>query len=321
VSKPVDVSATLDEYAASSANYGAANFPLSNHLPMAVIALAEMGAKPARISSWAANYAIVHELPDAEMDERDARAFWSQRIAIQGRDAVLAGALPALIDGIGAAAFHSAIRAGYAVEQQDDRELASALESWQREFLALPVPAVTHTVPVAEALTKLAATAVRVEPRGLIATRMLAAAGNPAFVTVAQAVPSSADLDALAIAAAVAFAESGDFTALHVMTGTYAMRALSRFVPDLDAAMPAFWRAYASAALVAGAIPSLDPERLAALRTEASRGWYELLVEAVAHDDEHVIKSTYTAWRLDEALRDPVFRTAARRYIDQETYR
>jgi hypothetical protein len=45
------------------------------------------------------------------------------------------------------------------------------------------------------------------------------------------------------------------------------------------------------------------------------------LVEAVAHDDEHVIKSTYTAWRLDEALRDPVFRTAARRYIDQETYR
>jgi hypothetical protein len=288
---------------------------------MAVIALAEMGAKPARIESWAANYAAIHELRDADVDEREQRTFWHQRIAIQGRDAVLAGALPALIDGIGAAAFHSAIRAGYAVEQQDDRELASALESWQREFLALPVAAVTHTTPAAEALTKLAAATVRVEPRGLIATRMLAAAGDPAFAAVAQAVPASADLDALAVAAAVAFAESGDFTALHVMTGTYAMRALSRFVPDPEAAMPAFWRAYAAAALVAGAIPSLEPGRLAALRAEAPRGWYELLVEAVAHDDEHVIKSTFTAWRLDEALRDPVFRTAARRYIDQETYR
>jgi soluble lytic murein transglycosylase-like protein len=319
--KPVDVSAVLAKYADNASNYGAANFPLSDHLPMAVVALAAMGAKPARIESWAQNYAAVHELRIADDEERAQREFWRQRISIQGRDAVLAGALPGLIDGIGAAAFHSAIRAGYAVEQNDDRELACALESWQREFLDLPAPATTRTVSVDEALTNLAQSTVRVEPRGLIASRMLAVAKDPGFLAIAQAVPRSSDIKALAIAAAAAFAESGEFTALHVMTGTYALRSLSRFFPDPETAMPAFWRAYAAASLVAGTTPSLAPDRLALLRAEAPTGWYELLVEATAHDDEHVIKSTYTAWRFDETLRDPVFRTAARRYIDQETYR
>jgi len=47
MNKPVDVSAVLTKYADISSNYGAANFPLSDHLPMAVVALAAMGAKPA----------------------------------------------------------------------------------------------------------------------------------------------------------------------------------------------------------------------------------------------------------------------------------
>ena len=185
----------------------------------------------------------------------------------------------------------------------------------------MPAPPKTRATSAGDALNELARSTIRVEPRGLISTRMLAVAQAGGFRAIAQAVPRSADLDALALAAAAAFAAGGDFTALHVMTGTYAFRLLSRFVPDPEAAMPAFWRAYAAAALVAGSIPALDPPRLDALRAEAPAGWYEILAEAVAHDDEHVIKATYTAWRLDTALRDKVFRTAARRYINQHTYR
>jgi hypothetical protein len=316
-----DVSGVISKFAAHSANYGAANFPLSNHLPMAVVALAEMGARPPRIESWSANYAAVHELPLADADEREQRDVWHERIAAEGREAVLASVLPGLVAGIGAAAFHAAIRAGYAVERNDDRELASALTSWQCDFLALKAPESTRVAPVQEALKVLARSTIRVEPRGLTDSRMQAVAKDPGFAVIAQTVPRSADLDELALAATAAFAESGEFTALHVMTGTHAMRSLLKFMPDPEEAMPAFWRAYASAALVAGTMPTLDAERLTALRAGAPRGWEDLLSEAVAHDDEHVIKSTYTAWRLDNALRDPVFRTAARRYIDQETYR
>lgn len=303
-----------------ASNYGPPTFQLYTHLPMAVVALEEMGARAGRIESWAADYVKANELQLAGPDELAARKPWYERITTEGRDAVLRAALPKLVEGVGAAAFHAAIRAAYAVDRNNDVELAAALETWDRESLAIPAPAKTRTVPVEKALEALAASEIRVDSRGLITTRMQTVANDRRLAAVAQNVPRSTDIDALALAAAVAFAESGDFTALHVMTGTHAVRVLAKYLPDAEAAMPAIWRAYAAAALVAGTVPSLTPARLESLRAEAPGGWEELLAAAIAHDDEHVIKSTYTAWRLDRALRNPIFRTAARRYINQETY-
>lgn len=314
---PANVPALLSKYGAYSSNYGAATFPLSDHLPMGVVALAEMGASGERIESWAENYAAKYNLRLADAGERKRRSAWYQKISVEGRDAVLAAALPGLIDGIGAAAFHPAIRAGYAVEQDDEQELASALESWDREFLDLAAPEDTRLVELDEALAALARSTIRIEARGLIAPLMERVAAHAGFAEIAELVPHSGAIGKLALAAAAAFAESGDFIALHVMTGTYAMRTLSGFLVDPDAEMPAFWRAYAAAALVSGAIPSLAPAKLAALRAEAPADWAPLLTRAIANDEEHVIKATYTAWRLDAAMNDPLFRTAAKRYIDR----
>jgi hypothetical protein len=312
---PVNVPALLSKYGAYSSNYGVPTFPLSDHLPMAVVALAEMGASAERIEAWAAQYATKHQLRPADAGERKRRSAWYQKISVEGREAVLAGALPGLSDGIGAAAFHPAIRAGYAVEQNDDQELASALEAWDREFLDLTAPEETRSVEIDEALAALAASTIRIESGGLIAPLMQRVAAHAVFAAIAEAVPRSGDIDKLALAAAVAFAESGDFTALHVMTGTYAMRTISGFFVEPDAEMPGFWRAYAAAALVSGAIPTLAPAKLASLRAEAPADWAPLLTQAIANDEEHVIKATYTAWRLDAELNDPIFRTAAHRYL------
>jgi hypothetical protein len=60
---------------------------------------------------------------------------------------------------------------------------------------------------------------------------------------------------------------------------------------------------------------------LFALRAEAPPDWAPLLAAACAADDEHAIKSTYTAWRLDRALDDAVSRTAAARYLTLTTTR
>ena len=303
-----------------ASDFGPPNLQLYTHLPMAVVALEEMGARADRIESWAGGYARANELQLASPEELAARKIWYERIIAEGRDAVLRAALPKLVEGIGAAAFHAAIRAGYALERNNDIELAAALESWEREFLNLPAPVKTRSVSLEKALSVLADSEIRTESRGLIATRMQTAANDSRFAMIAQNVPRSTDINSLAVAAAVAFAESGDFTALHVMTGTHAMRVLTKYIPDPESAMPAFWRAYAAAALVAGTVPSLAPAKLESLRAEAPAGWEALLATAIAHDDDHVIKSTYTAWRLDRAIRNPIFRTAARRYINQETY-
>ena len=43
-------------------------------------------------------------------------------------------------------------------------------------------------------------------------------------------------------------------------------------------------------------------------------GWAALRAAALASNDDHVIKSIYTAWREDEVYHDPLYALAAGRY-------
>ncbi len=283
---------------------------------MAVAALAEMGASDERLSAWARHYAHVHALRPASDAERAGRERWLLRLRGSGRNTIIAEHARFLADGFGTSAFHAAIRAAYAFERSDDQELAAALEAWEREYLALPRPPIERRVSIETALAELAAETIAVTGGGLIATRMVTVGEHPRFQSIAASVPSSEDLDGLALAAAAAFAQSGNFTALHVMTATHAARILMPILGDDPAIVSGLWRAYAAAACVAGTIPTVDPAVLDALRAAAPDDWEPLLAAAVAHDDEHVIKSTYTAWRLDRALHDGVYRSAAARYLE-----
>jgi len=275
-----------------------------------------MGASEERLTTWARRYAAVHALRPASEAERAGRQRWLARVRERGRAAVIGEHGGFLAEGFGTSAFHAAIRAAYAFERSDDEELAAALEAWEREYLALPRAPTERRVSLETALAGLAGQPIPVTGDGLIATRMVTVGVHPRFTSIAASVPSSGDLDGLALAAAAAFAESGNFTALHVMTATHAARILMPLLGDDPAIVSGLWRAYAAAACVAGTLPTLDPAALDALRADAPEDWEPLLAAAVAHDDEHVIKSTYTAWRLDRALHDGVYRTAAARYLN-----
>jgi hypothetical protein len=100
------------------------------------------------------------------------------------------------------------------------------------------------------------------------------------------------------------------------MTGTHAFRVLSRALGCADEMMPAFWSAYVAATVVAGVTPLLNAGTLDPLRRERN-SWEALVERAVTQDDDHVIKATYTAWRLDDEIGDPVFATAASRYLNK----
>jgi hypothetical protein len=308
-----DVAPILAPYRDRSSNYS--DVALFDHLPMTVAALMEMGAGRARTAAWAERYAREHGLRPATAAERDGRRRWRARIDALGRAHVIATSGTRLAGGIGAAAFHAAIRAAYALERRDDDELAAALEAWEREYLDLPAAAAPRSVAARDALALLAAEPVDCGTRGLIVDRMAVAGAHPRFAAITAVVPTPADLDTLALAAAAAFAISGNFTALHVMTGTHAMRTLAPSLADAGAAMPGFWRAFAAAALVAQTVPLLDASVLSTLRAEAPSDWAPLLAVACTANDEHVIKATYTAWRLDRDLNDPVYRAAAARYL------
>ncbi|MFA6262587.1 MAG: questin oxidase family protein, partial [Bacteroidia bacterium] len=120
--------ALLDDGARFDAEY---RNGLSNHLPMALLALRRLGADGARLEAFAARYAKRLEPAPAavawpagdgwpeRLGEREAwpayRSLFGEWLAHESADTVLQQALPVLAPGCGAAAFHGLIRTAYAV--------------------------------------------------------------------------------------------------------------------------------------------------------------------------------------------------------------
>lgn len=292
--------ALLDRGAAFDAEYGAS---LSTHRPMALVALWRLGATPARLEAFAAQYERrLQPMPPAEpwppgdpWPDRlgDPRAWplyrhlFAQWLAHEGAD-MLPQALPRLLQGAGAAAFHGLIRTAYAIEAAHPAELADALAYWACRWLDLG-GAVASTASGASATADPAALLAGLRPApaasGLVVHRMQAAAGSRGFdrAVAALRIDAGSTLPRLARLAARLHARSGDFMALHLVTSAQALRVLLPHIDpdDVPAALAAYWRAYA-AGVVAAALPPG--------RAPVARPWDELVAAALASDDEHLVK-------------------------------
>jgi len=293
----------LDEAAAFDPEYGPG---LSNHLPMALLALARLGASPQRLADFSASYRADKRLRpartrvpwpagDAWAGRFGQRRAWpmyldlfAQWVGHEGAADVLAQVLPALMPGVGAAAFHGLIRTAAGVQAGHAGEVAQGLAHWAAFHLPLgelpPPPAPRHRIAdPARVLRRLAAGTSKA---GLIADRMRdAAADGTVNAQAARLVVDEHTPERLARAAAFAYAESGNFTALHLVTGTHAMRVLARFIDEGEprrAAWRWFWQAYAHGVVAARLQPAADAAPLAP--------WPELAARAMAARDEHVIK-------------------------------
>lgn len=123
---------------------------------------------------------------------------------------------------------------------------------------------------------------------GLIVQRMQEAALQPAFAPQVMRLRIGADaLRTLAQLATRLYAQSGNFTVLHLVTGCHALRVL---MPYLDAplrALRSYWVAYAAGA--AGV-----PSAAAAPALQAVPDWPEIVARALASDDAHVVKLVYS---------------------------
>lgn len=291
----------LDGGAAFDAEYGAG---LSNHRPMALLALARLGATDQQLlafehtyarrlqpapapASWPAGEAWAARLGDraAWPAYRDLFQEWLRNDF--ARD-VLNQALPRLMQGCGAAAFHGLIRTAYAVQAAHRRELADALAYWACRWLDLGAPASERAPEGAgkhrsadpqAVLRQLHATS---SDARLIFQRMQVAAAAPSFqATASRLQVDDTTLQRLAELAAMAYAASGNFTALHLVTSAHAMRILLPFVDEPLPAMRAYWWAFAAAVCASG---------LQAGSAPAPRPWPDLVAAALASDDDHLIK-------------------------------
>jgi hypothetical protein len=315
----------LDDSARWDAEYG---HKLASHLPMALTALARLGADEARREGFARVYAArLHAAPPrAPWPPGDAwqgrfgdpqawpayRSLFDEWLDDEGAPVVLAQVLPALLRGVGAAAFHGPIRAAYAVVAGHSHELGNALAYWACRWFALgPAP---HG-GVARDPADLLAGLKTAKPRAaLIAERMALAANDPALAPVMAAlrIDRDATLEQLARLAARLYAQTRNFTVLHLVTSSHALRVLVPWLDDDDVAeaLGHYWLAYAAGYVASGLARGAD-----ATPAGVAMPWGAIVAQAIASDDDHVIKLVDSCREQERAYGGEVWREAASRAV------
>lgn len=297
---------------------------LSNHLPMAQQALLELGASAARLQAWSEAYETqleprVAARPASVSIERDLgrpdsevgwQAHFAARMASVGSAATLREALPMLLPGSGAIAFHGLIRVGHAVLAGHEGELVTGLAHWAAHCLPRPTTEDGPPLELADWLRALRQLPYPAYPAGsFITDRMQAWGQMPDFAAVSGRLHHGPDtLRDLALMAARTYVATGNFTVLHLLTGSHAMAVLQPWWPEPELAR-GFSVAAAAGLLACGAEPALT------LDHAPSRPWPALLAAACEQDDAHVIKLTHAAWRLGRRWPDPAWRRAVERAI------
>ena len=307
----------LDEGARDAAEYGGG---LANHRPMALVALHRLGAPDERLVSFAAAYSKQLEAAapaqawpagdawKARFSQGDAwpayRALFAQWLSHDGAPAMLAQVLPALMPGCAAGAFHGLIRTAYALQAGHAQELADGLAYWACRYRPLgEVGAGTQTDPLA-LLRQLNAGTSGV-PSIMARMRDAAASGVVNRVASRLAIHKHTP-EQLARAAALAYAGSGNFTALHLVTATHAMRVVAAFIDDQDDAWRWFWQAYATGVVAAALKP---------LPAAPMLGWARIVKAAIAADDDHTAKLVHTCREEELAYGGDDWRAAASRAV------
>jgi hypothetical protein len=308
------------------AEYGAS---LSNHLPMALTALARLGASDERLAEFATRYAKrLHAAPPAEpwpagvawralLGQPRAwpayRRLWREWIDNEGAAAVLAQALPALMQGAGAAAFHGLIRAAYALAANHAEELADALAYWSCRWFACGAADGEGSNADTAAVLAMLDLAAELKDAPLISQAMAQAAAHPRFAPALARwrVDAHITLPRLAMLAAERYAARAEFTVLHLVTSAHAVRVLLPWLHAEDRLTAL--RHYAGAAAAAWA--TLPRDHKGAPLQVSVLPWTEIAARAILSDDDHVIKLVDSCRELESSQGGAVWSRAASRAV------
>lgn len=310
---------------------------LSNHLPMALIALHAMGADDTCLREYANNYrskldqrrplgqsiGLDDTLPlGSGVRYTDLLDRFDREISAVGVQPVLDRHLGPLLEGLGGAAFHGVIRLGYAIEHGRSTDVSAGLAVLADCHLPIEVVGTgTATKPTADPQQLLDEVAAHstIAGHSQVASGFQNAFGlvatDPTFRSLASGFVADEDsLGTIARASHRLYRATANFFALHCVTATHATRLATEHMTEPAArldAVTALGRAAAAAYTVigaptAGAEPADDP---------GAPDWSQIRAEAVRQDDEHVIKIVYTSACEELRWEDPTYRYTAARAV------
>lgn len=325
--------AVLHELLDANATFALDAKGTTNHCPMALRALAGMGASPARLRAffemWRQRYAIIEPGAVAAIARADwkdhtgnAASFgalvrcFSDRIGDAGQDAVLREVNGGLPFAPATGAFHAIIRLAYGLEAGHAGEVAAGLAAYVSGYLPIEVAlngrAAAPTVDAGLAALSHAMHDRRFEGPS-ITGRLRGVAADPDFIGALSAPPLSTTLlDDMARAAIGIYWQTADFTALHMVTGLDAARSIFARLPAcvVDEILPQLWMAFCAAYVSFGAPPLHAPEPI-----RPAMPWADLAAAAVESDNDHVIKMVYTCRREAGRTGSPLYAAAAMRLL------
>jgi len=293
---------------------------------MALVAKAGLGADDDELTRFAALYSNAqHRLEESStrLDEKLlALSDWqlrrrrgSQKLFRQtgwrsGTGRNPKDTSPALISGIGGAAFHGVIRLAYAIEVSSPSRIAAAL-AYLAEVASplrpLVVGDVTSEDPL-EILSDLSASPDVPGPPKLknIDEEMREVAQSELFDAAVSSLEITDDTDQkLAQAALVLYVSTDDFTALHGVTGSEAISSIRPWIDDDELLSRFAFQALTAAYLSIGAPPLWSRDRLDQFDGFNESDPLEVASIAAFNNDEHVSKLVYTARRLWEKQTTP----------------
>jgi hypothetical protein len=304
---------------------------LTNHAPMVVQALCEMG-RGADIPGWLEVYRPQMR-PWPELRTGFDPAMWraalgrpsyvtawrehfESELSEQPWTETLAQWTPRLSPGAVGAALHGLIRVGHAVRALDAwetaprrRELAAALACWSASYAELPTrrAAAPTILSPREALARVEFVPLAARRNeGAISTALKVLDDQPSFAPVIDLPSIDGDLGAAAEAFAVLFAEvflanvRSPLSAIVFTHGVTGFAAADALLPHLDrqagvALLRHVWQAAAALYATYGERfpPELPPS------SPVDDGEARALVDmAVAHGDDHLIKLTHAGLEL-----------------------
>jgi len=280
---------------------------MSNHFPMALLALHRLGASDDRLREFASFYQ--RRLRAKPADEAARSREYEDDLHARGREAFLRDNVGKLTPGIASEAFHGVIRTAYAVDSGDDTDLPDALTSWVIGYQELGrgsgEPRFERAGDAFAAMHRDDRFAVQFTARG-ITGRIAKVAALPAFDDYRSSI-KHLELGDLAKIAVDIYLATADFTALHLVTACHATRVLQPYLAGsaLEHLATAMLAGYATIGRPAFDVSPPD-----------APPWEEIAARAIASNDDHDLKLVYCCREEERAYGWGLHRAAAAQRLE-----
>ena len=110
------------------------------------------------------------------------------------------------------------------------------------------------------------------------------------------------------------YASTNNFTALHLVTTTHALRLLAPFLSNPNEALRYYWQAVCAAYISIGAPVVIDVN----LSKFTVIPWNDIFSEAVKNNDDHVIKLVYSCYMEDKIYHNSPYNYVAAKAVENQ---